>query len=350
MKNSANILILLLTGATFAWSASDIVINEIMYNNPGADVEFIELYNASGSDKDLTSWYILDDNDSHSHCVLNGILGAGEYMIIAGNKAQFQAKYPGVGNINANEFDSGDDAWSFGNGGDAVRLFTNTGALHDRVDYNDGGDWPGSPDGNGPSLELLHPALDNNLYTSWDPSKDDGGTPGKVNSVFTNNVEPTCKDGERLVGLPDASTAVTVEVLAYDNEGLAKVELMINTGGGTYTPLLMNDNGSSGDATAGDSIYTVIIPSQSNGTLVKYYALATDDIGQQDLWPNNAPEEYHAYTVGYQPPDLRITELLAVNSTVNTDGAGEYDDWFEIYNAGDVAVNLGGMFVERTNI
>lgn len=339
--------LLVLCLATVVWAANGIVINEIMYNSSGTDVEFVELYNASESNIDLTDWYLLDDNDAHNRCLLNGPLQAGEYLVIAGNIAQVQAKYPGVSNINQNEFGSGDEAWSFGNGGDVVRLFTNTNSLHDIVAYDDGGDWPGSPDGNGPSLELLHPGLDNALPTSWDPSQEDGGTPGQINSVYTTNVEPTCKDGARLVDLPTSSSAVTVTVLAYDNEGLAQVELMVNTGSG-YTPLLMNDNGQSGDSVAGDSLFSAIIPAQANGTLVKYYALATDDIGQQDLWPNNAPEEYHAYTTGYTPPDIRVTELLAVNSNVNTDEAGEYDDWFEIHNADDIAVNIGGMFVSSS--
>ncbi len=324
--------------------ASDIVINEIMYNNPGSDVEFIELFNNSNTSIDLQNWYILDDNDSHSPCTLQGTMAPGDYFIIAGDISLFQTKYPHVQNVNLNEYDSGANAWSLGNGGDAVRLFESTGTLHDIVTYSDGGDWPGSPDADGPSLELLHPGLDNALPTSWDPSNMDDGTPGTQNSVYTENVAPTCKDGDRLIDLPSSSDDVTVTVLAYDNEGFEKVELMVNTDSG-YSPLRMNDAGIDGDEKAGDSLYTVQIPAQSSGTLVKYYALATDDIGQTDTWPNGAPDDYRAYTVDYSLPQLRITEVLAVNNTTNVDGAGEYDDWFELHNEGDETVNLAGMYV-----
>ncbi|MFC1569442.1 lamin tail domain-containing protein [bacterium] len=330
-----------------AGSASDIVINEIMYNSPGGDVEFVELYNHSIAAVNLQNWVLLDDNDDHSPCTLQGVLEPGDYFIIAGSIAQYQSKYPGMGTVNVNEYESGDDGWSFGNGGDRVRLFDSSGQLHDIVAYSDGGEWPGSPDGNGPSLELLHPGLDNSLPTSWDPSDEDGGTPGAQNSVYTENVSPTCKDGDRLLDLPTSADAVTVTVLAYDIEGLEKVELMVNTGSG-YTPLLMNDAGSDGDAEAGDSLYTVQIPAQSSGDLVKYYAVATDAIGQTDSWPNKAPDDYRAYTVDYTPPGLRVTEVLAVNSTVIMDEAGEYDDWFEIHNEDHVTVNLGGMFVSSS--
>ncbi len=70
--------------------------------------------------------------------------------------------------------------------------------------------------------------------------------------------------------------------------------------------------------------------------------------GQQDTWPNSAPDEFHAYTVDYTPPKLRITEVLAINNAVNTDEFGENDDWFEIHNEDDVTINLGGMYVGNT--
>ena len=344
MKKVSSSFVLLLFIITTARAADEIVINEIMYNSDGDDVEFVEIYNASSSAMNLQDWYLLDDNDGHAHCLLTGTLQPGEYLVIAGNITLFQQKYPGVININPNDFDTGIDAWRFGNGGDVVRLFESSGGLHDSVPYDDGGTWPGSPDGGGPSLELLYPALDNSNSTSWDPSSVPDGTPGVVNSVFTNNVPPTCKDGERQIGLPASADAVPVTVLAFDIEGLDKVELFVDSGTG-YVTQAMNDNGVDGDAVAGDSIFTSIISPTNTGTLIKYYARAMDSVGQEDDWPNNAPEEYHAYTVDYTPPKLRINEVLALNNSTNSDEAGEFDDWFEIYNADNVTVNLGGMYV-----
>ncbi len=340
------VLIGMVFSVTSLLAGSDIVINEIMYNSIGNDVEFIELYNNSSKEYNLQNWYILDDNDSHSPCVIKWILKPGEYLIIASDVSLFKQKYPTVTNVNPNSFDPGGTGWSLGNGGDAVRLFDSNKNLHDSVAYSDGGAWPTSPDGNGPSLELLHPSLDNSLPTSWDPSKVTGGTPGARNSVYTENVRPTCKDGFRSPELPTSSDNVVVCVLAFDNEGLTKVELFVNLGSG-YKAQAMYDDGTHGDAKAGDSLYSAIIPAQASGKVVKYYAMATDNIGQQDSWPNNAPTDYHAYTVDYKPPKLRITELLAVNNTVNKDEFGEYDDWFEIHNEDTKTVNLSGMFVSN---
>lgn len=52
----------------------------------------------------------------------------------------------------------------------------------DAVAYFNDDPWPTAPDGNGPSLELIDPALDNTLPESWQGSVDMGGSPGAPNS------------------------------------------------------------------------------------------------------------------------------------------------------------------------
>lgn len=42
---------------------------------------------------------------------------------------------------------------------------------------------------------------------------------------------------------------------------------------------------------------------------------------------------------------VKINEIMASNDNTISDNNGEYDDWIEIYNAGDVSVNFGGMYV-----
>ena len=45
------------------------------------------------------------------------------------------------------------------------------------------------------------------------------------------------------------------------------------------------------------------------------------------------------------PVEIVINELLASNGTTNVDQDGEYDDWVEIYNKGNVAVDLAGYTI-----
>ena len=42
---------------------------------------------------------------------------------------------------------------------------------------------------------------------------------------------------------------------------------------------------------------------------------------------------------------LLINEFMASNSSVEKDPQGQYDDWIEIYNFGDVAIDMAGMYV-----
>ena len=46
-----------------------------------------------------------------------------------------------------------------------------------------------------------------------------------------------------------------------------------------------------------------------------------------------------------QPPGVVINEILASNSQNATDAQGEHDDWIELYNGSDVAIDVGGMYL-----
>lgn len=44
-------------------------------------------------------------------------------------------------------------------------------------------------------------------------------------------------------------------------------------------------------------------------------------------------------------PKVYVNEMLAFNCTINTDEAGDYDDWVELYNDETTAVTLDGMYL-----
>jgi len=103
-----------------------VVINEILATSEGSpDVEFIEIHNAGPGAQDLTGWYVLDDDDTHDKCYLEGALAAGDYLVVAGRIELFTAAYPEAGRVNPNPFDSDtpDEGFALGDGGDQIRLF-----------------------------------------------------------------------------------------------------------------------------------------------------------------------------------------------------------------------------------
>ena len=83
---------------------------------------------------------------------------------------------PVIGNIN----------FGLNSGGEVIKLYDPSGALVDSVKYEDSSPWPTEPDGSGMTLELIDYTTDNNTNLNWGSSLILGGTPGNVNSLFSN--------------------------------------------------------------------------------------------------------------------------------------------------------------------
>ena len=90
---------------------------------------------------------------------------------------QVTATYSGHG-YDVYQWATGDN---LSNGGETVTLKDTFNQTVDTVSYDDVAPWPTEPDGSGPSLALLDPALDNSAAANWAKSREDGGTPGAVN-------------------------------------------------------------------------------------------------------------------------------------------------------------------------
>ncbi len=89
--------------------------------------------------------------------------------------------------------------------------------------------------------------------------------------------------------------------------------------------------------------WTGIIPPLGIGTTGYFDIVAEDQLGQTQQYPRT--RKITLQTPGEDDTPLFINEFLAKNSTVNTDEAGEYDDWIELYNHSDQDINLSGMYL-----
>ena len=160
-----------------------VVINEINYNssdnfNPD---DWVEIYNNSDYNIDLSLWVLKDENDDNIFTIPSKtIILPDQYIVFCKDTVKFIENFPNV------EFYYGDLGFGFSGGSDLIRLFDSSGALADTVRYDDDYPWPVTPDGNGPTLELKNPSLDNSQSSNWSPSQG-YGTPGTVNSIFIEN-------------------------------------------------------------------------------------------------------------------------------------------------------------------
>lgn len=160
-----------------------VIINEINYNSaPNADTEdWVEIYNRSDAAVDISGWILKDGNDDNEFIFeASTILDAGSYLVIVRDLDDFKLVFPDVTNV----VDSID--FNFSNAGELIRLYNSSEVLIDQVEYDDESPWPTEPDGDGPTLELRDPDLNNDLPSSWTASTG-YGTPGSLNSVLSSN-------------------------------------------------------------------------------------------------------------------------------------------------------------------
>ncbi len=270
---------------------ADVVINEIHYApNPNNEaVEFIELFNSGEEAVDLAGWQF---TDGFAFTFADGtVIEPGNYFILAQNRAEYDAKFGSifVGGIKADaEFASG----RLSDGGEEITLRNAADEVMDRVNYDDGFPWPVMAGGDGPSMELIHPSLDNDLGGSWRSSSEP--TPGKQNSVYSETAAPQIRQVKHLPHAPLPGGDVIVSAKVTDPEGVNAVTLRYQSvEPGKYIPIdddafamgwtdiAMVDDGVAPDELAGDDVYTVSLSGelQKHRHLIRYQITVADSGG-----------------------------------------------------------------------
>ena len=95
------------------------------------------------------------------------------------------------------------------------------------------------------------------------------------------------------------------------------------------------------------SCFIFTIPAHNSGEYVRFYieSISTSEINTYS--PQGAEHSVYIYQVKENPltysvSEIVINEIMASNDFTISDEYGEFDDWIEIYNKGNFAVNLSG--------
>lgn len=172
----------------------DIVITEIMYNAPGKDsLDFIELYNRSGIDRNLWGCFFDKGIDFEFP---EYTLAAGEYVIIAEDSANFELTY-GITPFK----------WSGSLDNNSEKIIFNfiDGDTIDLVDYNDNMGWDTLADGLGYSLVLCDYMSDNADSLNW--------------TIATTSTDIFIEDSiEVIMGTDTVQQAILIEMFANPGE------------------------------------------------------------------------------------------------------------------------------------
>ena len=281
-----------------------VLFNEIMFHPPPAipedtRKEWLELFNASTAAVNLDGWRLTKGVGFN---FTNTTIAAGGWLVVAADLATFQANYPGVTNA------VGGWTGKLSNGGEKIELTDNLGQVADAVSYASDGDWallrlgeiyPGQPtwwrgwgwtneaDGGGKSVELINPALSNKPGQNWKASLVAGGTPGRANSVASDDIAPLILDVQHVPAIPHSTDSVTITAQILD-EAVSSVTVQLFSrvdGAASFAATPMFDDGAHGDGVADDGYFGAVLPPQPDKTVVEFYIRATDAAGHTRTWP-----------------------------------------------------------------
>lgn len=243
-----NYTILLCFALSFSTiSTAQVVINEIMYNSQsGSDpYEFIELYNAGSSAVDLTNY---DFAQGVNFTFPSFTLGAGEYVVIAGNDAELSAAFDLGG---ATVFAS---TGGLGNSGETIELVDGSANQVDIVNYDDSVIWPIEADGFGRSLELCDAAGDNDDPTTWNASQNGTGvntpvgqeifaSPGTANNCTAQGTPAYNQVSVDQINDEDADGVATALFDRVEIVGVVHGNNLRPNGGSQFTVIDVNGDG-----------------------------------------------------------------------------------------------------------
>ncbi len=338
-------------------------INEIHYNPPENPIrqEFIELYNSGPDEVVLSGWRLSGAIDYLFPA--DTTIAGGEFFVIAEDPAVLQSTLgasaigPFLGKLNAE--------------GETVRLRNEADLVVDEVDYRVGFPWPVEASGNGPSIELINPALDNSLGSSWRSAS--RPSPGAQNTVFSPNTAPNIRKVKHTPQQPTDADVVVITSKVSDPDGVASVLLEYQiVAAGFYLPsqlplrilnntitirtrannpayqegwvgLVMTDDGTGDDALADDGIFTATLPAQAHRTLMRYRITVEDSLAASVRVPySDDPSANFAYFVyngipTYEGLSPAVLESLPVYHLITREE--DYEECFA-YNSSD-RINQG---------
>ena len=173
-----------------AAAPGSVVINEIAWAGTAdsSTDEWIELYNTTASDVDLTGWTINDDNGDSIYSIASGVVAGHGYFLIEDTQETTSILSNAVINI------------SLANTGDSLLLADNLGVTIDIVNST-GGMWSAGSSTTKATMERIDPSASGDLAGNWANNTLGSaalgrlggainGTPGAQNSVYSGGNPP----------------------------------------------------------------------------------------------------------------------------------------------------------------
>jgi hypothetical protein len=368
-----------------------VVINEVMYHPVVSGAEYVELYNRSSTTTfDLSRWRL----DGLDFTFPDGLLlEPGKYLVLARDAAQFAAAYGASIPIAAVY------PGQLSHGGEHLRLVkpgadASSDIIISQVKYNDSAPWPVAADGQGPSLQLIDPDQDCSRVGNWACAPTNTAvlyTPGVANSVrstlaaflplWVNEVQPQNMSGpvdaaghrEPWIELYNSNANPIVLSGLYLSDNYTNLTQWAFPEGATIGANAFLTIWADGNTqeTATNEFHAGFRPAADAGSIALSMTsgakvVICDYLNYKNVgagrsygdYPDGQPFSHQVFQIptpgatnnpACQPIQVFLNEWMAANTRTLADPAdGNYDDWFELYNAGAETVDLGGYTLTDT--
>ncbi|WP_372756562.1 choice-of-anchor I family protein [Mariniflexile sp.] len=254
-----------------------LIFTEIMYNAPSENsnqLEFLEIYNTTMNPIELGGIQVKDEGN-FVFTFPAQTLAAGAVVLLATDKPSADAFY-GVTFLDMPQGISN----ALGNGGELLQIVNSNQTVISQVEYDDASPWPTSPDGNGPSLELLNPSNPLNEGTNWTAATNLVGqslglnvyaSPGTFSPITNSIPQISFENATYTVNEDAGSISVFIKASsAYSNDIMVDVSLV--------TSLLTASESS--DFTFSNQ--TITIPANSTASKELIITINNDAIAEAD--------------------------------------------------------------------
>ncbi|MCL5098408.1 MAG: lamin tail domain-containing protein [Candidatus Omnitrophica bacterium] len=211
----------------------EVVINEIMYHAPVVQTtssgqvlespeQWIELYNRSDHQVDMTGWQVTGGLDYQFPG--GTVIQPGGYSVVANDPGPMRALHPGILIL-------GPSDKHLSHRTDLVQLRDANRNPVDEVRYFDGGRWPAFADGGGSTLELRDPRADNSKAEAWAASNEGAKSSWHTytyRGTASASLGPDSQWKEFVLGLLGAGEVWLDDIRVTENPGGAAVQLIQN--------------------------------------------------------------------------------------------------------------------------
>jgi len=182
------------------------------------------------------------------------------------------------------------------------------------------------------------------------------GSPGMPNSRYVTNAGPAIYNVTHNPPVPAANQSVVVTAQAHDPNGVQNLTLNYRIDPATtYLSVPMKDDGTGGDAIAGDGVFSATIPGHAANQIVAFYISATDSNSVVTRFPairagDNEPVRECVVMFGDGNPagSFGVYHLWITQTNVNrwaslSDLSNEFTDGTMV-NGNRVIYNMEGRF------